>query len=144
MDDADFPGGGAGARRLAAVGFGGVELAPVPRDAHGRFAPGNPGRPLGARNRLSGRIARSILKDFEASQDQVLAKLKRWYVPQYVALLARLLPRAAEGADGPDLDALDDAEKARVLDAARTMIARIDAGEATLAELEAALLGEGN
>lgn len=114
----------------------------APRDAHGRFLPGNPGRRFGSRNRISKRVARTILRDFEATQDEVLAKLKRWYVPQYVSLLARLLPRAAEGADGPELDELDAAETARLVGAARRMLDRIDAGDATLAELEAALLGE--
>jgi hypothetical protein len=116
---------------------------PVPRDAHGRFTPGNPGRAFGSRNRISKRVVRTILRDFEASQDEVLAKLKRWYMPQYVALLSRLLPRATEGAGGPELDELDDAETARVIGAARAVFERIEAGEATLAELEAALLGEG-
>lgn len=120
-----------------------TKLAAVPRDVHGRFMPGNPGRPFGSRNRLSKRIARSILRDFEDSQDEVLTKLKRWYVPQYVGLLARLLPRASEGADSAELDELDAAETARVICDARAMLDRIDAGEATLAELEAALLGEG-
>ncbi|HVN00432.1 MAG TPA: hypothetical protein VMT68_09470 [Caulobacteraceae bacterium] len=41
--------------------------SPVPRDAHGRFAPGNPGRAFGSRNRISRRVARAILRDFEAS-----------------------------------------------------------------------------
>jgi hypothetical protein len=119
------------------------DLAAVPRDASGRFAPGNPGRAFGSRNRMSKRVARAILRDFEATQDQTLAKLKRWYMPQYVALLARLLPRATEGAESPELDELDAAETARVIGDARAMLDRIDAGEATLAELEAALLGEG-
>ena len=104
---------------------------------------GNPGRAFGSRNRISKRVARTILRDFEASQDKVLAKLKRWYVPQYVALLAKLLPRATEGAESPELDELDAAETARVIGDARAVLDRIDAGEATLAELEAALLGEG-
>ena len=116
--------------------------AMTPRDAHGRFAPGNPGRAFGSRNRISKRVARAILRDFEATQDEVLATLKRWYVPQYVSLLARLLPRAEEGADGPELDELGAAETARLVGAARRMLDRIDAGDATLAELEAALLGE--
>ena len=115
--------------------------ATAPRDANGRFLPGNPGRRFGSRNRLSKRVARTILRDFEASQDQMLAILKRWYVPQYVSLLARLLPRAEEGADGPELDELGPAETARLVGAARRMLDRIDAGDATLAELEAALLG---
>ncbi len=119
----------------------GFDAPPAPRDAHGRFAPGNPGRKFGSRNRLSARIARSILQDFEDSQAEVLAKLKRWYVPQYVSLLARLLAKGAEA--GPALGELDAAEQARVIGKARALLDRIDAGEATLAELEQALLGEG-
>ena len=115
----------------------------VPRDENGRFLPGNPGRAFGSRNRISKRIARSILLNFEADQEATLAKLKRWYVPQYVALLARLLPRVSEGEGGPELDAPGDADTARVVSQARAVLDRIEAGEATLAELEAALLGEG-
>ncbi len=98
---------------------------------------------FGSRNRISKRIARSILLNFEADQEATLAKLKRWYVPQYVALLARLLPRVSEGADSPELDAPGDADTARVVGEARAVLDRIEAGEASLAELEAALLGEG-
>ena len=119
-----------------------TETSDAPRDGRGRFMPGNPGRPFGSRNRISKRIARSILRDFEASQDEVLARLKRWYMPQYVSLLARLLPRATEDGGGAELDELDSAETARVIADARAMLDRIDTGEATLAELEAALLGE--
>ena len=115
----------------------------VPRDENGRFLPGNPGRAFGSRNRISKRIARSILLNFEADQEATLAKLKRWYVPQYVALLARLLPRVSEGEASPELDAPGDADTARVVSQARAVLDRIEAGEATLAELEAALLGEG-
>jgi hypothetical protein len=116
----------------------------VPRSADGRFLPGNPGRAFGSRNKISKRIARSILLNFEADQEAMLAKLKRWYVPQYVALLARLLPRVSEDAGSPELDGpQDDADTARVVSQARAMLDRIEAGEATRAELEAALLGEG-
>jgi hypothetical protein len=115
----------------------------VPRDEHGRFLPGNPGRAFGSRNRISKRIARSILLNFEADQEATLAKLKRFYVPQYVALLARLLPRVSEGEGSAELDTPDDVETAKVVGQARAILDRIEAGEATLAELESALLGEG-
>lgn len=126
------------------------EARRVPRGANGRFLPGNPGRAFGSRNRISKRIARSILLNFEADQAATLAKLKRWYVPQYVALLTRLLPRVNEGPGGAELDEpgdledLGEAERARVVGEARAILDRIEAGEATLAELEAALLGEGS
>jgi hypothetical protein len=116
---------------------------PAPRDANGRFLAGNPGRAFGSRNRLSKRVARTILLNFEADQEATLAKLKRWYVPQYVALLGRLLPRVSEGADSPELDEAGDVETARVVGQARAILDAIEAGEATLAELESALLGEG-
>ena len=67
--------------------------APGSRDALGRFARGNPGRPFGTRNLVSARVVRTVLRDFEANQGELLAKLRRWYVPQYVAMVSRLLPR---------------------------------------------------
>ena len=112
------------------------------RDAAGRFAGGNPGRPPGSRNRVSRRVARAILADFEANQAELLPRLRRWFLPQYLMLVRALLPRAGE--DGaPSLDQLGEAEAAALLAEARAALARIDAGEASLADLEAALLGAG-
>jgi hypothetical protein len=70
----------------------------------------------------------------------VLTKLRRWFLPQYIALVARLTPRVTE-TGGADLDALDEAEAARLIADAKAALARIEAGEGSLAELEAALLG---
>lgn len=112
------------------------------RDAHGRFTAGNKGRPFGSRNRVSKRVARAILADFEAHQDDVLAKLRRWYAPQYVSLVARLLPRVNEGGAGVELDELDAAETAGIAAALRAALERLEAGAGSVAELEAALLGE--
>jgi hypothetical protein len=114
---------------------------PIPRDVNGRFTPGGPGRPFGSRNRASKRAARAILRDFEDNQGEVLVRLRRWFLPQYAQLVARLLPRQTE-AGGPELDELDEAEAARLIGDMRAALARIDAGEGSLAELEAALLGE--
>ena len=74
--------------------------APGLRDARGRFAPGNPGRPFGTRNRVSARVARAILAEFEVNQDDTLLRLRRWFLPQYVAMVSRLLPRDWEGEGG--------------------------------------------
>jgi hypothetical protein len=115
---------------------------PAGRDANGRFARGNAGRPLGSRNRVSKRVARAILRDFESNQAELLPRLRRWFLPQYLTLVGRLLPRAAEEG-GPELDALDEVETAKLIAEARAALARIDAGEGSLAELEAAILGEG-
>ena len=115
---------------------------PVPRDSHGRFAAGNPGRAFGSRNRVSKRVARAILADFEAHQDDVLAKLRRWYAPQYVSLVARLLPRVNESGAGVELDALDAAETQGIAAALRAALERLEAGAGSVDELESALLGE--
>lgn len=120
----------------------GSDSPPVRRDANGRFVPGAPGRPFGTRNRLSKRVARAVLRDFEANQADLLPKLRRWFMPQYLQLVARLLPRTSEEG-GPELDGLDEAEAARLIADARAALALIDAGQGSLADLEAALLGEG-
>ncbi len=115
---------------------------PPGRDAHGRFAAGNKGRPFGSRNRMSKRAARAILADFEAHQDDFLPKLRRFYAPQYVSLVARLLPRVNEDGAGADLDALDEAQTQGIAAAMRAALERLEAGAGSVAELEAALLGE--
>ena len=48
-----------------------IEMRPSERDANGRFARGNPGRPFGSRNRVSKRVARAILRDFEDEEDEI-------------------------------------------------------------------------
>ena len=112
------------------------------RDANGRFARGNPGRPIGSRNRVSKRVARAILRDFEANQAELLPRMREWFLPLYVSLVGRLLPRV-QYCEAAELDDLSEIEAARLIADAREALARIDAGEASLAELEAALLGEG-
>jgi hypothetical protein len=62
-------------------------------------------------------------------------------MPQYVALLSRLLPRQTEEG-GLELETLSADELAQVLVEARAAMDRIEAGEGTPEELEAALLGE--
>ena len=121
----------------------GHDDAPPWRGPDGRFGPGNPGRPLGARGRASRRVARAILSDFEANHDDLLPRLRRWFVPQYVQLVTRLLPRQSEG-DAPEPEALSEAQLARFIADARTALDRIEAGGGSLADLEAALLGEGH
>ena len=118
-------------------------MRPPERDVNGRFARGNPGRPVGSRNRVSKRVARAILRDFEANQAELLPRMRDWFLPQYLSLVGRLLPRATEEGGGAELDALSETEAARLIADARAALARIDAGEGSLAELEAALLGEG-
>jgi hypothetical protein len=124
----------------------GSDERPTVRDAQGRFAAGNRGRPFGTRNRMSKRVARTILRDFETHQATLLPLLRRWFLPQYLALVARLMPRVTETGgvevDAP-LDTLGEVETAALIAEVRAALARVEAGEATLAELESAFLGEG-
>ena len=114
---------------------------PLRRDSNGRFARGGPGRPFGSRNRVSKRVARAILADFEAHQAELLPRLRHWFLPQYLSLVARLMPRLEE-TGAVELDALSEADTARLIAGARAALDRIEAGEASLCDLEAALLGE--
>jgi hypothetical protein len=45
------------------------------RQANGRFGPGNPGRPFGARNRASPRKVLEILARFEAGKKRLTDRL---------------------------------------------------------------------
>ena len=107
------------------------------RDAGGRFARGNPGRPFGTRNRVSARVARTILADFEANQTETLLRLRRWFLPQYVAMISRLLPRDGEGegvAAPPEAPSLADL---------RGLIDQVEASGGDAADLRALLSGFG-
>ena len=75
----------------------------APRDANGRFLPGSPGRQPGQRNLISGRVTRHLLRDFEADCDELLPRMKRWFLPQYMRMIAQLLPKnGSEGVEGLD------------------------------------------
>ena len=119
-----------------------TEAPPLKRDAMGRFAPGGSGRPFGARNKVSRRLAHAILADFEANKDEVLPRLRRWFLPQYVSLIGRLMQRGGEAEAPENAAAVSAEEAAALLEAARLAFARIEAGEGTLADLVAALAGE--
>ncbi|MEJ0065831.1 MAG: hypothetical protein WDM85_10700 [Caulobacteraceae bacterium] len=87
-------------------------------------------------------MARAILRDFEAHQDELLPLLRRWHMPQYLALVARLLPRVNEEG-GVEIDAPDEVETARVIAEVRAALALVEDGRGGLEALESALLGEG-
>lgn len=113
-----------------------------PRDANGRFAAGSPGRRLGSRNLVSKRVARAILADFEANQVETLARTRRWFLPQYLTMISRLLPRQSEEG-GLDLETLEREEALAVIAAVRAAADRYEAGVGPIEALEAALMGEG-
>ncbi|HUZ14479.1 MAG TPA: hypothetical protein VMU93_16745 [Caulobacteraceae bacterium] len=57
----------------------------------------------GAFERLSSQAASSLLGHFLANQEEMLEKLERFFFPEYIRLIARLLPEAP-----PDDGTLDD------------------------------------
>jgi hypothetical protein len=105
------------------------------RDARGRFAAGNPGRPFGTRNRVSARVARAILADFEENQVELLVRMRRWFLPQYAAMVSRLLPRDGEGEAGL-------AAPVTLADL-RAVLDRVEAAGGTVADLEGMLAEAG-
>ena len=111
------------------------------RDARGRFGPGNPGRPRGARGRMTQRIALSLLRHFEQNERQILSTLTAYEnIPVYMRLIDRMLARSPNE-DGLDLDALPVEDATRVTRAVRAALERVEAGEGSLADIEAALDG---
>jgi len=70
----------------------GARSAPA-RLTNGRFRPGNPGRRLGSRNKLTQRLVMSILADFERNRETVLSHLRSEHAAAYARLVARFLPQ---------------------------------------------------
>jgi hypothetical protein len=118
----------------------GSDSPPPVRDRQGRFLAGNPGRPFGSRNRMSKRLARAILRDCEGELDELLPRMRRWFLPQYIGLVARLLPKVNEFG-GIDLDASDEIEVASVIRDVKATLEMVERGEATFEDLENAMLG---
>jgi hypothetical protein len=55
---------------------------------------------------MSGRITRELLRNFEANQDELMGRMQRWFLPQYMQLIGKLLLKGGvEGAD--ELDAAE-------------------------------------
>ena len=106
------------------------DAAPI-RDPDGRFAAGNPGRRRGSRNRMTHRLAMALLEDFSGYEAETLSRLREWFFPLYVQLMARFVPRQTAAAR-PDFADYSPAERQAVLAAARQALARIERGEAGL------------
>ena len=107
------------------------------RGARGRFAPGNPGRPPGFPNRMSGRIALGLLRHYTGNEAEFLARLSRGHFSEYLRLIGRMLPR--EGASHANDLEPQPRDVARTVRAVRAALERVEAGESSLADIEAAL-----
>ena len=60
-------------------------------------------------------MTRQLLRNFEANQDELVARMQRWHLPQFMQLMVRLLVKG--GGEGA-LDELDVAELTAALKAA--------------------------
>ncbi len=107
-------------------------------DANGRFAHGNPGRRKGSRNRMTNQLALGLLDDMALNEEANIERLRRWFFPQYVQLMARFIPREA-ARPRPDFADYAPQETARVLAAARRALEAAERGEAGLDALLAVL-----
>ncbi len=104
------------------------EAWPMGRDAQGRFLAGGPGRPVGSRNRMSAQAGRWLLSDFGDHRHELLPRMRRWFLPQYLALIGRMLPREVdvEGGDGAgDLAELGPEQLAALVVEASAMLRRV-------------------
>jgi hypothetical protein len=83
-------------------------------------------------------MAISLLAHYHAHEAEFLERLSKFFFPEYVRLLGRMLPRD-DPAAAPELESLEPADQALILAAVRGACDRIEAGEATLADVESAL-----
>ncbi len=111
------------------------------RNPGGRFGAGNSGRPRGARNRAAGRVAQLILEDFEANQGDILGRLRKHYLREYVGVVTGLIPQQIEIIE-PDFETYSADEIAQVAAQARAALERLENGSGNLLELHCAVVGE--
>lgn len=88
---------------------------------------------------MSQRVAMSLLRHFTENEDKILKLLSMGvYLPTYMRLIGQILARDLEG-DTLDLDALGSEDAPKAIRAVRAALDRIEAGEGSLADIEAAL-----
>ena len=115
---------------------------PLPaRHANGRFGPGNPGRPPGARGRAAHGVTLAILEDFMVHKESALKNARFANPGTYLNAIVKLLPTQA-APEPPDVRDWSDADVDAALDRVRAALDGSRDSRDALAELEAALLGE--
>ncbi|MCJ2085522.1 hypothetical protein MKK88_05870 [Methylobacterium sp. E-005] len=94
-------------------------------DTHGKrvvgrpFEAGNPGRPKGARNKLSEAFAEALHADFQQHGVEAIQRMREEEPAQYVRTIASLLPKDVRIESAP-LAELSDDELGRLIDVVRT------------------------
>ena len=81
-------------------------MASESTDERGKFKPGNPGRPKGARNRLAQSFLETLAADFEQYGMEAVEKLRADNPAAYANVIAKLMPKLMEltGVDGGPIE----------------------------------------
>lgn len=64
------------------------------------FAKGNPGKPFGARTRLTEKFLKAICADFEENGAETIERVRGSDPSTYLKIVASLMPKAIAGPDG--------------------------------------------
>jgi hypothetical protein len=81
-----------------------MELKPASLANLRPFAPGNPGRPKGARNKLGEVFVKALLDDFEEHGIVAVKKVREQDTGTYLRVVAGLLPKQITGEDGDPIE----------------------------------------
>ena len=68
-----------------------------------RFQPGNPGKPKGARHKMSALFVEAMSNDFEKHGVDAIARVRREDPSTYLKVIASLIPKEITGEDGAPL-----------------------------------------
>ena len=115
--------------------------AAVARQVSGRFGPGNPGRPSGARGRRGSHVVDAILDDFIANKDSALQGARFMNGAAYLSTIVKLLP-AQPSIGAPDVRGWSDAEVDEAMAAARKIFAIGGTARDQLIQIEALMFDQ--
>jgi hypothetical protein len=73
--------------------YGEKSVNELVRGPNGRWLPGNPGKPVGARNKLAERVLDTFLRDFEEHGAVALVKVREERPSDYWRIATQLLPQ---------------------------------------------------
>lgn len=90
------------------------------RTPKGQFAPGNSGRPVGARNKLQTEFVKALAEDFEEHGEGVIRIVRAERPAEYLKIVASILPKEFFVSEGA-LDGMSDDEIADALEIIRKM-----------------------
>ena len=93
----------------------------IGRDEAGKFAPGNPGKPKGARTKLGEQFLSALQQDSEAHGAEAIHTVRAERPPEYVKVIASLTPRALN----LNINNLDDATDDELVQRLRDLEATI-------------------